>query len=554
MSGRYMVCTVPEAMPMGSMMSAGVEPEEPDTSQAASWDVPTTGQKKQLTTEELRKAFLLPLSSEEGKLAARTLARRVQQARRVKANRSMFSALHLDVVPRARFLARSEEPSLQAQSPTKTDLTSSSSDRYSDGQAETTIPDSDEKESNSCGRCSSLDEWEDVSPPPQRQLSAGTDSSLELKAASFAAARSGLLDFRGFVVGPKPPELQQLSVKPTRTLLSLAAQLPPPGDLVAKSARHSSIEENVTASPSNTPSRSSARSRDAVGELRRSVQSLLNKVCPENVGTISDKIAAIEVADIDQLEIIIELIFKKALAEPHYCETYADLVFSLKSVFPEFPSPDSAKPATFRSLVLNICQSEFEELLAAVRPASEDGQSRSGEELELAKEKVVGRMRANMKFIGHLFLRKLLSAKVICSVLCELVLCDFEDYIPEEHTIECACELLLAVGHTLEALPAGVQAVQQICSRLLDLKSRRTMEGKAAYSKRVQFVVQNVLDARSAGWATKTFRSSAKTKEEIRLEQQRELDARSRGASMTAGAGELIVAGQQPQYMGASSS
>ena len=186
MSGRYMVCTVPEAMPMGSMMSAGVEPEEPDTSQAASWDVPTTGQKKQLTTEELRKAFLLPLSSEEGKLAARTLARRVQQARRVKANHSMFSALHLDVVPRARFAERSEQTealvsvpqtSMQAtpiqgkvQSPTKSDLAYNSSDRYSDGQAETTIPDSDEKESNSCGRCSTLDEWEDMSPsPPQRQ-------------------------------------------------------------------------------------------------------------------------------------------------------------------------------------------------------------------------------------------------------------------------------------------------------------------------------------------------------------------------------------------------
>jgi len=565
MTGRYMVCTVPEAMPMGSMMSAGAELEEPDISQCASWDVPSTCQKKQLTTEELRKAFLLPLSSEEGKLAARVLAKRVQQARRVKANHCMFSALHLDVVPRARFAARSKQPEVlqtsrqatlsqgKAQSSTKTDLTFNSSDRYSDGQAKTTIPDCDEKESNSCGRCSSLDEWEEMLPP-QRQLSAGTDPSLELKAASFAAARSGLLDFRGFVVGPKPPELQQLSVKPTRTLLSLATQLPPPGDLVAKSGGHSSIEPIVTASPSNTPSRSSARLRDAAGDLRRSVQSLLNKVCPENVGTIADRIAAIEVADIDQLEIIIELIFKKALAEPHYCETYADLVFSLKSVFPEFPSPDSAKPATFRSLVLNICQSEFEELLAAVRPASEDGPVRSGEELELAKERVVGRMRANMKFIGHLFLRQLLSAKVICSVLCELVLCDFEDYIPEEHTIECACELLLAVGHTLEALPAGVQAVQQICSRLLDLKSRRTMEGKAAYSKRVQFVVQNVLDARSAGWATKTFRSSAKTKEEIRLEQQREMDARSRGAAMPAGAGELIVAGQQPQYMGSSSS
>ena len=66
-------------------------------------------------------------------------------------------------------------------------------------------------------------------------------------------------------------------------------------------------------------------------------------------------------------------------------ETYADLVFSLKSVYPDFPSPDGGKPVTFRrawaatlsrrgtrqlpgtlsGLVLNICQNEFEELLAS---------------------------------------------------------------------------------------------------------------------------------------------------------------------------------------------
>ena len=133
MSGRYMVCPVSEAMQMGSMMLAGAESEEPEISH--SWEVPATCPKKQMTTKELQKAFLLPLSSEEGKLAARVLAKRVQQARSVKANHSMFSALHLDVVPRARFAARSEQPEVpqtsgqampvqeKAQSPTKTDST-----------------------------------------------------------------------------------------------------------------------------------------------------------------------------------------------------------------------------------------------------------------------------------------------------------------------------------------------------------------------------------------------------------------------------------------------
>eukprot|EP00419_Tripos_fusus_P047066 CAMPEP_0172819600 /NCGR_PEP_ID=MMETSP1075-20121228/14707_1 /TAXON_ID=2916 /ORGANISM="Ceratium fusus, Strain PA161109" /LENGTH=79 /DNA_ID=CAMNT_0013660149 /DNA_START=47 /DNA_END=283 /DNA_ORIENTATION=+ len=75
---------------------------------------------------------------------------------------------------------------------------------------------------------------------------------------------------------------------------------------------------------------------------------------------IAEKIAMINVMSADELEVVIELIFHKALAEPHYCETYADLIFSLRFSFPEFPSKDGGKNITFKSSILNICQNEFE--------------------------------------------------------------------------------------------------------------------------------------------------------------------------------------------------
>jgi len=326
-------------------------------------------------------------------------------------------------------------------------------------------------------------------------------------------------------------------------------QVPPCPPLASPSKK--AVKTGATASPADHGrSRAGLRSRGHVEELRRSVQSLLNKVCPENVTTIVEKIAAIEVRDIEQLETIIELIFKKALAEPHYCETYADMVFGLKSVFPEFPSPDSGKPITFKSSVLNICQNEFEELLTIIKPSTDDEAPCDKEEAEFRRATLAGRMRANMKFIGHLFLRRLLSAKVIGSILCELVLCEFSDHLPEDHALECACELLIAVGYTLESMPAGAHAVQQVCSRLLDLKGRKTPDGKAAYCKRIQFMIQDVLDAHVAGWTRKLFRSSAKTKEEIRLEQERDIVAsRSRGSTISGSAEEFVVAGLRPQYL-----
>jgi hypothetical protein len=277
---------------------------------------------------------------------------------------------------------------------------------------------------------------------------------------------------------------------------------------------------------------------------RRGVQSLLNKVCPENIASVIEKLSSVDVPHAAALEQVIELIFKKALAEPHYCETYADLVFGLKSTFPEFPSVDGSKPTTFKSSVLNICQSEFEELLASPEPSEEERKELEPEELEFRRSQRKNRMRANMRFIGHLFLRQLLSAKVIGSVLCELTLVEQADIVPEEHAIECACELLNAIGFTLESMPAGRAALAAVCKRMIELKAAKTEEGRQAYSKRVQFAMQDILDARAAGWTRKVFKTTAKTKEDIRLEQERDHHAGSNGAE-----GATVVAGQRPQYL-----
>ncbi|CAE8733580.1 unnamed protein product, partial [Polarella glacialis] len=66
------------------------------------------------------------------------------------------------------------------------------------------------------------------------------------------------------------------------------------------------------------------------------VRSLLNKICPDNLKTIVERLATIELNKAEELEIVIRIIFQKALAEPHYCETYADMVFALRTRYPEF--------------------------------------------------------------------------------------------------------------------------------------------------------------------------------------------------------------------------
>merc|ERR1719215_1032580 len=79
---------------------------------------------------------------------------------------------------------------------------------------------------------------------------------------------------------------------------------------------------------------------DAEAALKRSVQSSLNKICPENVDVIASQIAEMKITSIQELEVVIGLIMKKALSEAHYCETYADLVSRLHNTMPSFDNPE----------------------------------------------------------------------------------------------------------------------------------------------------------------------------------------------------------------------
>jgi hypothetical protein len=187
--------------------------------------------------------------------------------------------------------------------------------------------------------------------------------------------------------------------------------------------------------------------------------------------------------------------------------------------------------------VLNICQIEFEELLAAPEPSEHEKAGHGGEELEAMCQERRGRMRANMRFVGHLFLRQLLSTKVVCGILRELVLCDLRDVAPQEHALECVCELLDTVGFTLEAMPAGQCALPVVFERLEEFKAKKTQDGKSWYTKRIQFMIKDIIDTREAGWTRKVFRSGAKTKEEIRTSFARDPHS------------ETVVVGQRPFYL-----
>merc|ERR1712083_484256 len=97
-------------------------------------------------------------------------------------------------------------------------------------------------------------------------------------------------------------------------------------------------------------------------------------------------------------------------------------VQNLKSRYPEFPPEElGEKPVTFVRVLLNTCQCEFEGLPSSLDPPLDEKAEMLPEEIQEYRKKQKDRALANMKFIGNLFLRDLLAAKVATQVLRDLL-------------------------------------------------------------------------------------------------------------------------------------
>ena len=86
-----------------------------------------------------------------------------------------------------------------------------------------------------------------------------------------------------------------------------------------------------------------------------------------------------------------------------------------------------------------------------------------------------------MKFVGQLFLRKLLSQKIVRGIIHSLI--EGMEY-PPEHFIECVCVLLKNIGSTLEGSRSGREQLSTFIDRLKNLANLKSKGGRGKYSRR----------------------------------------------------------------------
>lgn len=211
------------------------------------------------------------------------------------------------------------------------------------------------------------------------------------------------------------------------------------------------------------------------------------------------------------LEGIILLIFEKALEEPKYSSLYAQLCHRLCEDSPNFDT--SSNVTTFRRLLLNKCQDEFENRSHATEAFDKKDVRLTDEECEqyhIVKKKMLG----NIKFIGELGKLAMLHEGILHKCIKQLLEKKKNSQLKDmSEDLECLCQIMRTIGPRIDT-PKARAWMDQYFERINQFALNEDLVS------RIRFMLQDVIELRENGWKPRNIarESGPKTMSQIRQE------------------------------------
>ncbi|KAG6483856.1 eukaryotic translation initiation factor 4G-like [Zingiber officinale] len=309
------------------------------------------------------------------------------------------------------------------------------------------------------------------------------------------------------------------------TMQSLVSQVGlPRGNLVADRWQHA---RGLIPSP-HTPLQvmHKAEKKYEVGKAsdeeqakQRQVKAILNKLTPQNFDKLIAQVSEVNIDNAVTLTGVISQIFDKALTEPTFCEMYANFCFHLARVLPDF-SEDNEK-ITFKRLLLNKCQEEFERGEKEQEEANKDEEEgevkQSKEEREEKKLRARRLMLGNIRLIGELYKKKMLTERIMHECIKKL-LGQYQN--PDEEDIEALCKLMSTIGEMIDHPKA-----KEHMDAYFDVIAKLSMNQKL--SSRVRFMLRDAIDLRKNKWQQRRKVEGPKKIDELHRDAAQERQAQS---------------------------
>jgi hypothetical protein len=231
----------------------------------------------------------------------------------------------------------------------------------------------------------------------------------------------------------------------------------------------------------------------------KKVVGLLNKLTMEKFERLTEDLLTVGIHSLFVLKGVIGLIFEKALAEQKFAAMYSELCVRLATGCPEFETEENGKTAkvTFKKILLNKCQEEFENAGKIVEPENLDA-----EEKEVFHIKRRMRLIGLIKFICELFKKRMVAEKIMHACILHLL------KKPEDEEMECLCKLFEGAGHMLDR-----EAAKQHMDSYFERMSKFP---RSQFSSRVRFMMQDVVALRRCHWEPRNTLTGPQTLAEIR--------------------------------------
>uniref|UniRef100_A0A1D1YZ85 Eukaryotic translation initiation factor 4G n=1 Tax=Anthurium amnicola TaxID=1678845 RepID=A0A1D1YZ85_9ARAE len=251
---------------------------------------------------------------------------------------------------------------------------------------------------------------------------------------------------------------------------------------------------------------------------QRKLKGILNKLTPQNFDRLFDKVKEVNIDNAATLRGVISQIFDKALMEPTFCEMYANFCFHLAGALPDF-SEDNEK-ITFKRLLLNKCQEEFERGEREQDEANRDEEGeikKSAEEREEKKIQARRRMLGNIRLIGELYKKKMLTERIMHECIKKL-LGQYPN--PDEEDIEALCKLMSTIGEMIDHSKAK-EHMDAYFDMMMKLSSNQKL------SSRVRFMLKDAIDLRKNKWQQRRKVEGPKKIEEVHRDAAQERQAQA---------------------------
>ncbi len=232
-----------------------------------------------------------------------------------------------------------------------------------------------------------------------------------------------------------------------------------------------------------------------------------SQLTPEKFDLLVDQVIELQISNANLLRDVVSAVFEKALAEPNYSHVYAEFCVRLSIKLPSFPADenDTQNTINFKRLVLNRCQQEFEK---SEKGDDEKTESMNEEEKTEYRAKMKRRTLGTIRFIGEMFVRKVLSSKILNRCIIMLI---GDAANPVEEDLEQLAKLLETVGKAWDT-KANADFVISVFESIAALSQDKSL------SSRIRFMLLDSIELRSRDWIARRKTESAVKLSEVHKE------------------------------------